>query len=320
MSEFDLIRRHFAELGAARADVVLGVGDDAALVQMPARRHLVLAMDTLLAGVHFPEDTPAEDIGHKALAVNLSDLAAMGAQPAWATLALSLPHDDEAWLAAFCRGFHRLAQDHGVCLVGGDTTRGPLAITVQISGFVAPGQALRRSGARVGDFIYVSGPVGDAGLGLKLALGELDLPPEQAGPCLRRLRRPSPRVHEGQALTGLASAAIDVSDGLLADLEHILEASGVGARLWAEHLPLSDTLRQRLPALGGWCFPLNAGDDYELCFTAPPAQAEACERLLRQWGWGGARIGVIEAEPGLRWENASGQVQTVQAGGYDHFG
>ncbi len=320
MSEFGLIRRHFADLGATRADVVLGVGDDAALVQVPAQRQLVLAVDTLLAGVHFPENTPAEAIGHKALAVNLSDLAAMGAEPAWAILALSLPHVDEAWLAAFCRGFHCLAQQHGVRLVGGDTTRGPLAVTVQISGFVTPGRALRRSGARVGDFIYVTGPVGDAGLGLKLALGELDLPPQQAEACLRRLHRPSPRVSEGQALLGLASAAIDISDGLLADLGHILQASGVGARLWAEHLPLSQVLRQRLSALGGWRFPLTAGDDYELCFTAPPERAGMCEDLLRQWGWGGARIGVIEAERGLRWESVSGQVQTVQVGGYDHFG
>ncbi len=319
MAEFALIRDYFSTLGSPRDDVILGVGDDGALVRPRPGQELVLVLDTLVAGVHFPGSASPADIGHKALAVNLSDLAAMGAEPAWATLGLTLPKPDRDWVRAFAQGFDALARQHGVQLVGGDTTRGPLSVTVQVAGHVPPGQALRRDGARPGDAIFVTGPLGGAGLGLKLALGELTLPRALAREPLRRLHRPEPRLREGQALRGLASAAIDISDGLLADLGHLLAASGVGARVRLEALPLDESVRACLAELGGWQAPLSAGDDYELCFTVPPEQVAACERLLTEWACGGARIGSVERESGLRCEDARGRVHPMQQGGYEHF-
>ncbi|MFO1352685.1 MAG: thiamine-phosphate kinase, partial [Gammaproteobacteria bacterium] len=231
-SEFDLIERYFARQAVMRPDVPLGIGDDCALLAAPPGRLLAVSIDMLVAGVHFFADADPEGIGHKALAVNLSDLAAAGAEPAWVTLALALPAPDDAWLARFCAGFFGLAARHGVQLVGGDTTRGPLTIAVQAHGFVDPAQALRRDGARVGDAVFVTGTPGDAGLALAAARNEVAIADlDQRRYLDARLQRPTPRLRQGRDLAGLASAAIDVSDGLAQDLSHILKRSGVGARL-----------------------------------------------------------------------------------------
>ncbi len=318
-SEFELIDRYFRR-PALREDVLLGIGDDAALVQPPAGSELALSVDTLLEGVHFPAATGPVAIGHKALAVNLSDLGAMGADPAWATLALSLPQPDEAWLEGFCTGWFALAQSHRVELIGGDTTRGPLGITVQVVGTVPQGQALRRSGARPGDRIYVTGTLGDAAVALEALSGRLPLgePGERA--CRRRLEFPEPRIGAGVALRGLGTAAIDISDGLLADLGHLLQASGGGARVELEDLPLSATVAGLVrdgridPAL-----PLQGGDDYELLFTVPE-QAEA--ELRRRWRTQRcrlSRIGRIESQTGLRLYRHGIPQAVPPRGGYEHF-
>lgn len=321
LSEFNLIDRYFAGRGPRRGDVVLGVGDDCALLRVPEGMELAISIDTLVAGVHFPEDTPPAAVGHKALAVGLSDLAAMGAVPAWATLSLSLPTADEAWLEPFAAGLFALAEAHGVALVGGDTVHGPLVITLQLHGHVPAGTALRRSGARVGDLIYVTGSPGDAGLGLAVAQGRVNLPQEDAHYLRDRLDYPQPRCELGQALRGLVSACIDISDGVAADLGHILEASGVGARLELERLPLSPALRRSVSDdQQGWRLALSSGDDYELCFTLPPALAPDWERRCRELGCTATVIGVIEAEAGLRLQRPDGTLWPLARAGYDHFG
>ncbi len=318
LSEFELIAHYFTR-NRHREDVRLGVGDDAALVQPSPGNELALCVDALVAGRHFPLDTPAEAIGHKALAVNLSDLAAMGAEPAWLTLALSLPEADEAFVEAFARGFYALADMHGVELVGGDTVRGPLQVVVQAQGIVPAGCALTRGGARSGDHLFVTGTLGDAGAGLALVQGRLGCAAEEAEWLKRRLDYPTPRVAEGISLRGIASAAIDISDGLLADLGHILKAGGVGARLELDAIPTSTALqccvedievRQRLA--------LSAGDDYELCFCVPEARLAQFERVAADWPCGYSRIGVICAGTGLSLEH--GMLPADLIAGFDHFG
>ncbi len=316
-SEFDLIREFFGSSGAAANGVVLGIGDDCALLNVPAGMELAVSMDTLLEGVHFPESTAAADVGYKALAVGLSDLAAMGAKPVWATLALTLPGIDRSWLRGFSEGFFSLAKEQCVALVGGDTTRGPLtAVTVQVHGLVPQGRDLRRAGARCGDLIYVTGSLGDAALALQLMQREI---PEK-GWLQQRLNRPTARVEQGVALRELASACIDISDGLLADLGHILEASGVGARLELERIPLSEhylacenILQER------YQLALAGGDDYELCFTIPPEKRTRLERLFTRQGWPCSCIGVIESQPGLRCFLDDGSRYHPHSKGYDHF-
>ncbi len=276
--------------------------------------------------MHFRVDTDPAALGHKALAVNLSDLAAMGAEPAWAMLALTLPSADETWLEGFAGGFCALAREHGVALIGGDTTRGPLSITVQVQGFAPAGQALRRDGARAGDTIHVTGTLGDAGLALRFAdQAPASLAREDLGWLRGRLDRPAPRVAVGMALRGRARAAIDVSDGLLADLGHILAASGVGATLWLDRLPLSAPFRRGIAALAradgvgeddlAATVALSAGDDYELCFTAA-AEAAIGDDVA---GTRCAAIGVIEAEPGLRCLRRDGSAWQPASRGFDHF-
>lgn len=317
LSEFRLIDRYFRDLTQVRQDVALGVGDDCALLEMPAGRQLAVTIDTLVEGVHFAAAANAEALGHKTLAVNLSDLAAMGADPAWATLALTLPRADEAWLEAFARGFGGLAREHGVALVGGDTTRGPLSITVQAHGFVEPGGALLRSGARAGDLVYVTGTLGDAGLALMVQQG-LYTAPEHLAFLRRRLDRPVPRVEAGRRLRGLASAAIDVSDGLASDLGHILRASGCGATLHLEQLPLSPALREYVQDTGDWSPPLSAGDDYELCVTIPARRQGDADVLAAQLDCRLSWVGMIEKTPGLRCVTPAGNLVDASSG-YDHF-
>lgn len=316
LSEFELIRQYFPALGAQRDDLVLGVGDDAALLDVGGPELLALCVDTLVAGVHFPVDAPPATVGHKALAVNLSDLAAMGARPAWALLALTLPRIEPDWMEQFRAGLHELAAAAGVALVGGDTTRGELVVSITAAGFVGRTTALRRDGARPGDAIYVSGTLGDAALGLRYwQSGRRD----EAPAAIERLHLPQPRVALGQALAGLASAAIDVSDGLAADLGHILARSGVGARIEADSLPVSATLRERCSAPEALVFALSGGDDYELCFTVPAEREQQLAALAADTGVAVTRIGTIEVEPGLRLLDPDGRALPLPRGGYDHF-
>ena len=320
-SEFSLIDRYFAVHDLHRPDVALGIGDDCALLVPPAGQQLVVTMDTLVADVHFFAAADPEGLGHKALAVNLSDLASMGATPAWATLALTLPKANEDWLERFCRGLFALADRYDVQLVGGDTTHGPVTtLTIQAHGFVPPGSALRRDGAQPGDGVYVTGTPGDAGLALAAAYGKALVIPEGRVYVQQRLERPEPRLAEGVALRGVASAAIDISDGLAQDLGHILERSGVGARLEVERLPLSLALAASLDWDAAIVTALASGDDYELCFTVPPERVAWLESVARGWECRCTRIGVITAEPGLRLVRADGSAFRLERLGYDHFG
>jgi len=318
-TEFEIIRRYFTRQSPHRDDVIAGIGDDAAVLQVPSGSDLVVCMDTLVAAVHFPESTPAAAIGHKALAVNLSDLAAMGATPSWATLSLTLPDSDPVWLEDFSQAFFCLADRYGVELVGGDTTRGPLSITVQAHGFVPTGKFLRRQGARPGDRIYVTGTLGDAGLALQLG--------DQADPVLRqRLDYPEPRITAGQLLRDYASAAIDISDGLLADLGHLLEAGGAGAAINIDALPRSAVFVTAMQQPGltqpdrFYALPLSAGDDYELCFTVPAQSCDEMEATLSSQAIDYTSIGVIEAQSGIRCHRANGEVYQFATEGYQHFG
>lgn len=314
-SEFDLIAR-IHQRAASRGDVVVGIGDDAAILSLPPGRQLVVAMDTLNVGVHFPEDTAPADIGWKSLAVNLSDLAAMAATPTWCTLSLSLPQPDEAWLDGFLDGFLALAASHEAALVGGDTTRGPLSVCVTVHGLVAPRGALLRSGARVGDDVWVTGTLGDAAAALRQWQSHRPI-----DPVLRaRLDRPTPRVEAGLALAGIAHACIDVSDGLLADLGHVCRASRVGAQIDVDALPASDALiaafdppaRRELQAAGG--------DDYELCFTAPKTARLAVQDAMHACDVIATRIGGITADAGkIALRDAAGAEWSPSHAGYVHF-
>ncbi|MBS0194291.1 MAG: thiamine-phosphate kinase [Proteobacteria bacterium] len=342
-----------------RVDVLLGIGDDAAILRVPSGCDLVISTDTLNAGVHFPHDTTPFDIGWKALAVNLSDLAAMGAQPAWCTLNLSLPEADAAWVDAFLDGFLALATAHDVALVGGDTTRGPLSITVTVHGFVPHDAALRRDHAVVGDDVWVSGTLGDAAAGLALWVAGAhpspgaDAPPspargegqqsapdvmaatlqspsplageglgrggDEASKLLVRLHRPTPRIVLGLALRGIAHACIDVSDGLLADLRHVLDESRVGATIDPALLPTSPELAAAFDEATRARFQLGGGDDYELCFTAPADRVDEVLAAARTAGVPVTRIGRIDAECGLRLRDSEGVLIDAPALGYRHF-
>jgi thiamine-monophosphate kinase len=315
LGEFELIARYFSR-PVARRDVLVGVGDDAALLEVPAGQVLAAATDTLVEGRHFLPDAPPESVGHQALAVNLSDLAAMGAEPAWTLLALSLPEPDTHWLEGFARGFHALADRAGLTLVGGDTVRGPRVVTVQVLGFVPAGLALRRDGARPGDVLYASGSLGDAAAGLQLLRDGRRA--DTDSPLVRRYRFAEPRLALGMALRGVASAAIDVSDGLLGDLGKLCDASGVGAILELEQLPLSPALRASFDATQAERFALGGGDDYELVFAVPRAAVSEMETSLGTLGRI-TRIGEIVTGHGVRCQRA-GQAVEPEIAGYDHFG
>ena len=312
--EFALVDRIRARV-RARADVVLGIGDDAAILRVPAGHDLVVSCDTLVPGVHFPTETAPADIGWKALAVNLSDLAAMAATPAWCTLALTLPDADGEWVDAFLDGFLELAEQHAVTLVGGDTTRGPLSITITAHGFVPDGQALRRDGARAGDEVWVTGSIGDAAG----ALAQWRARRPSSAKLRHRLDRPTPRIDAGLALRGLATAGIDLSDGLAADLGHVLKASGVGARIDLGRLPTSRTLAGHFDPAQRWPLQLSGGDDYELCFTAPASAALAIERAMASCEVTATVVGVLVAEPGLRFTTPEGEDYTPAVAGFQHF-
>ena len=314
MSEFDLIHEFFS-WGSPPDTVRVSVGDDAAVLRMRSDRELVISVDTFNAGIHFPMETPPHAIGYKALAVNLSDLAAMGAEPAWFTLAVSMPMADKAWVSEFTRGIHELAQQHGIFLIGGDTTRGALSITIQVMGLAEPGKALLRSGAQPGDLICVSGTLGDAAAGLAVVQQRLVLEEEAAAFCLQRLNYPTPRLALGKVLRGRATACMDISDGLLADLGHMLKASGVGARLQHALLPCSPALamlglEQRLD------FAFRGGDDYELLFTLPKALLGDVQKMTAEHAIQVTVIGHVDTQQvDLRLDYTFSDERR----GYDHF-
>jgi len=307
LSEFGLIARFFTQ-PLKNAVNQLGIGDDCALLNIPTGYQLAVTTDTMVEKVHFFSHVQPYELGHKLLAVNLSDLASMGAQPVAVTLALTLPCINEAWLTDFSAGFLALAKKHNVDLIGGDTTQGHLTLTVQAFGLIPTGGALLRSAAQVGDLIYVTGTLGDAGLGLKIKQGYVCDNPTKA---LLQFNQPQPCVAEGLAIRPFAHACIDISDGLAADLGHILEKSAVGATLDYDLLPLSAPVQRYIEQTGDWELPLTAGDDYQLCFTVSPENAPllpiACQK-----------IGQIEAESGLRIQRMQ-QIITLQATGYEHF-
>ena len=321
MGEFELIRRYFQRAGAApNPAVALGISDDCALLQPAPGMQLAISCDMLVEGRHFFADVDPEALGHKALAVNLSDLAASGARPLACTLALSLPQADEAWLAAFARGLFALADAHGCTLMGGDTTRGPLNLCLTVLGEVPTGQALLRSGARPGDELWVSGTLGDARLALEALQGRRSLPSDLLQTARQRLERPTPRVALGLALRGIATAAMDLSDGLAGDLGHLLQASRCGARLEAAvlaELPATrDASLDEGTRLG---LVLGGGDDYELLFSAPAAQRDAVLAAGRASGVPLTRIGQLEAAPGLRVIDAQGRPLAGPHTSFDHF-
>ncbi|HEX4267703.1 MAG TPA: thiamine-phosphate kinase [Steroidobacteraceae bacterium] len=318
LSEFDLIERYFRSCGAKRADVRVGVGDDAAVLESPAGMELVVAVDSLVDGVHFPHGSPPASIGHRALAVNLSDLAAMGARPAWALLALTLPQADESWLSEFAAGMAALARAHDVALVGGDTTSGPLCVTVTVLGHVPRSSALLRSGGQTGDAVFVSGTPGDAAAGLAIEQGRLAAAGE-AGTYLReRFLYPAPRLALGERLRHYVSACIDVSDGLLGDAGKLARASGRGVEISYRELPLSQALLHAVGEERARELALTGGDDYELCFSVRPAQVARLLAELPPERWGYTRIGALRESPGadvLR----DGSVMSLSHSGYDHF-
>jgi thiamine-monophosphate kinase len=318
LSEFSLISRYFtrAPRNDSRAD--LGIGDDCALLRPAPGMQIAISSDMLVEGRHFFAGADPRLLGHKSLAVNLSDLAAMGAQPVGFTLALALPAVDEPWLAAYSEGLFALADQHGCELIGGDTTKGPLTLCITIFGDVPPGQALRRDGAQAGDDIWVSGSLGDARLALAGYRNEVALDAAELAAAGVRMHAPTPRVALGMALRGLAHAAIDISDGLVGDLGHILARSTLGATLNADALPAGPVLRKQALALRrNYC--LAGGDDYELCFTAPPGLRADVAAAARQAACEVTRVGTIDAAPGLRLLDGAGAPLSLEIHSFDHF-
>ena len=327
-SEFDIIKTYFSLVGASldKPDwLIAGIGDDAAVINPHSKEQLLISVDTLNAGIHFPDSTLPADIGYKALAVNISDIAAMGGKPIWFTLAISLPSVDHDWLKSFCTGLSEIATQHNLKLVGGDTTKGPLSITIQIAGQAPAKQSLKRSGANVGDDVYVTGTLGDAAAGLKLLQLDQEIFDSHHHKLIDRLNRPSPRVEVGLALRELATACIDISDGLSGDLGHILEASRdandiLGAEVDIENIPLSESLQQSgltVEAQNG--FALHGGDDFELCFTAPESERAVIETISQQVGCRITNIGKIIQERGLFAKDKK-QRKAIIKTGFDHFG
>ena len=318
LSEFDLIRRYFAPFRHGPA-VVTGIGDDCAVLSLGAGAQLCTSIDTLVAGVHFPGDADPEGLGWRSLAAAVSDLGACGAKPLGFCLALTLPEADENWLAAFSAGLSRAAEAFAIPLCGGDTTRGPLTISVQVMGEVARGRALLRGNAAAGDELWVTGTLGDARAALDLFAGSVELTPVAAEAFRQAYYYPRPPLVFAGSLPGLAHAAIDISDGLLADLGHVLASSALGAELWLDNLPLSEALRDSYDLETARAYALSGGDDYQLCFSAP---ASARDRLMREAQAQAIQlscIGQLRAEPGLLCLDEAGRVQVVQPSGYQHF-
>ncbi len=318
--EFSLIARYFDRVRSTRRDVETGIGDDCALLSVAEKQLLAISTDTLVSGIHFLPDIDPRDLGYKALAVNLSDLAAMGADPAWLTLAITLPEIDEPWLEAFSDSLFEQLDYYDMQLIGGDTTRGPLSMTLGIHGLVPAGRALKRSGARAGDWIYVTGTPGDSAAGLAILQDRLAVADaQQADYLLKRHLRPKPRVLHGQALRDRASSAIDLSDGLISDLGHILKASDCGARIMLDSLPYSQAMRDNVDAGQALSWALAGGEDYELCFTVPELNRGALDVAIGNLGVPFTCIGqVVPASEGLQFFE-EGKPVTLDLKGYDHF-
>ncbi|WP_413722249.1 thiamine-phosphate kinase [Sodalis sp. RH23] len=318
--EFDLIARYFNRVRSVRRDVVLGIGDDCALLSVDEKRLIAVSTDTLVAGIHFLPDISPADLGYKSLAVNLSDLAAMGADPAWLSLALTLPDVDESWLAAYSDSLYEQLDYYGMQLIGGDTTRGPLSLTLTIHGLIPAGRAITRSGARIGDWIYVTGTLGDSAAGLAILQNRLDVDsPRDRQYLLGRHLRPQPRILQGQALRDLASSAIDISDGLVSDLRHILDRSECGARIHLDDLPYSTALRRHATPEQALRWALGGGEDYELCFTVPEINRGALDVALGHTGADFTCIGQIgPRSEGLQLLRDN-QPVTFDWQGFDHF-
>ncbi|HHL2561657.1 TPA: thiamine-phosphate kinase [Yersinia enterocolitica] len=318
--EFDLIARYFDRCTSKRRGVVLGIGDDCALLTVAEKQLLAISTDTLVSGVHFLPDIDPAALGYKALAVNLSDLAAMGADPAWLSLALTLPDINEDWLQSFSDSLFELLDYYNMTLIGGDTTRGPLSLTLTIQGLVPEGRALMRAGARVGDWIYVTGTLGDSAAGLAILQGKLhvnDMADKNA--LTHRHLRPQPRVLQGQALRDLASSAIDISDGLISDLQHILKASGCGARIELDALPYSDALKNQVDAEQALRWALSGGEDYELCFTVAEINRGALDVALGNTGVACTCIGqIMPQSEGVKFFRG-GKAVEMNLRGFDHF-
>jgi thiamine-monophosphate kinase len=314
LSEFDLIDKYFRNALKDGPEVKCGIGDDAALVSVPAGMELAVSVDTLVAGIHFPIDTSAADIGYKSLAVNLSDMAAMGADPQWITMSLTMPENNEDWLQSFMSEFAGLAKQYSLSLIGGDLSQGPLSITVQIHGFIPQGKALYRRGAQAGDLVYVTGTLGDAGLALGLVQGKYEVAEKYREYLMNRLNRPTPQIELGMALREIASSAIDISDGLLADLDHIAKASHKGAIIDIDNLPLSEAVRLQPDAID---IALTSGDDYELCFTVSPEKLSQMEELKQKSRL--SCIGKITEGEGVVWQHADGSAYHPKKKAWQHF-
>ncbi|MDO6426519.1 thiamine-phosphate kinase [Thalassotalea sp. 1_MG-2023] len=318
MKEFELINTYFTEQLVNRRDVVVGIGDDCAVITPAEKQNIAITTDTLIAGVHFPKNTPAKAIGHKAVAVNLSDLAAMGAEPTWISIAISLPEIDEDWISNFCEGMFALCEFYNVQLIGGDTTQGPLSITITAQGVVPVNKQICRSGAKAGDWIYVTGELGDAALALKHYYGDITLRGDSLAYAMNRLNEPKPRVLAGQAVREYASAAIDISDGLLADLSHICKASNVGANIVLEDLPLSDTMLTCLGAEKAMELALSGGDDYELLLAVSEDNKVGMETTLADMGTKVTCIGQLNGNHKIT-TTLNNKPTQLNVKGFEHF-
>lgn len=318
MKEFELIKKYFTEQAVSRKDVLLGIGDDCALLAPAERQNIAVTTDTLVAGVHFPQETAPRAIGHKAIAVNLSDLAAMGAEPSWVSIAITLPEIDEEWVGEFCAGVFELCEFYNVQLVGGDTTQGPLSITVTAQGLIPANKHISRSGAKAGDWLYVTGEIGDAALALQHYYGKVELSKEALELANQRLNYPKPRVLAGQTLREYASSAIDLSDGLLSDLEHISKSSNVGVNIVLEDLPISNVLYDTLGQQSAIELALQGGDDYELLFTVSADNKVGMETALANVGVTVTCIGQLNATDKIT-TTLNSQVTQINAQGFEHF-
>ena len=320
MKEFELIQTYFADRGPQRKDVILGVGDDAALTRVPQDKLLVVATDTMVEKVHFFPSADPRSIGHRCLAVNLSDFAAMGAEPAWASLALTLPEVNEEWMKEFSAGLFEIAEYYNVQIIGGDTTQGPLAITISLKGFVPEDKVLTRCGAKVGDWVYVTGQLGDSALAVQAKLRQLDLPEHHKKSIEQRFNYPAARLAAGQVLRHAASAAIDISDGLVQDLGHILKASQVGAEIDVQKLPISEDVKACVEYEEAVRLALMGGEDYELLFTVPEEQKGYLEQNITAMGVKFTRIGQIRSgESNVNLVSGDQSYVMPEQKGYQHF-
>lgn len=318
MREFELIKHYFAQQPVKRKDVLVGIGDDCALVHPPERQQLAITTDTLVAGVHFPVETAPRAIGHKVIAVNLSDLAAMGAEPAWVSMAITLPEIDERWIKEFCAGVFELCEYYNVQLIGGDTTQGPLSITITAQGFTPADKHILRSKAKAGDWLYVTGEIGDAALALQHLQGKVVIDDVFKEHALTKLNFPKPRILAGLTLRDYASAAIDISDGVVADLTHICQASGVGANIIVDKLPISMVMRETLPLEQAYQLALTGGDDYELLFTVAENNKVGLETAMAHAGVAISCIGQLNAS-GKITMTLAGKPITCNTQGFEHF-